>query len=119
LVKVDPLALGHFPKVSSALHECSLAAPHTTTTDIAPDWAAAERVAGRLGAHSRELVASRDAEAVIAWALDMASDNGNGRGPAREAAYLELAGLAGNTPGETGPTEQPEREFRGEEPQAA
>ncbi len=85
---------------------------------IVPDWEAAERVADQLGVHIRELVARRDAQAVIAWALEMARQNEHVRSP-RAASYLELAVLAGHPPGAAEFADKAEREFEGEEPQAA
>jgi hypothetical protein len=60
----------------------------TTTTTI--DWAAADKVAQRLGAHTRALVARGDADAAIAWALPLSRESGP-----RGASYFELAVLLG------------------------
>jgi hypothetical protein len=66
-----------------------------TTSRI--NWKAAERVAERLGVHTRELVAAHDADAVFEWALRMARDwtTGSFNEP-RAASYLELAALVGH-----------------------
>jgi hypothetical protein len=65
------------------------------------DWVAAERVADRLGAHTRNnLVAERDVDAIIAWALRLAAECGAADvSPVnwpRAASYLELAVLLGH-----------------------
>ena len=65
----------------------------TTETDTAIDWKAADHVAGRLGAHTRTLVARGDAGAVYAWAMQMSHGlTGEFNGP-RAASYRELAEL--------------------------
>jgi hypothetical protein len=67
----------------------------TATTLI--DWAAAEQVAARLGARTRQLVAERDPDAVRNWAVRMvgecsAAGVSDVNWP-RAASYLELGAL--------------------------
>lgn len=58
------------------------------------DWEAAVAVAEQLGARTRMLVASKDADAAREWAIRMASDNsGTER---RSLTYLELAVMLGH-----------------------
>jgi hypothetical protein len=62
------------------------------------DWWAAIRVAERLGAHTRDLVAERDAPAVLEWSLQMARqyfDSSSANGP-RGLSYMELPVLMGH-----------------------
>jgi hypothetical protein len=68
------------------------------------DWRAAATVAERLGLHTRNLVAGRDAEAVKSWALRLASECNHGANKPRAASYLELAVLLGHV------ERRPERE---------
>jgi hypothetical protein len=55
------------------------------------DWAAVEAIAVRLGVHTRRLVASRDVDAIEAWARRLHQEHS---GPA-SITYLELATLVG------------------------
>ncbi len=66
---------------------------NNTTTEI--NWKAVDRVAARLGAHTRALVAAGDTEEAIDWALKMASQYGTGNEAnwPCAATYLELAAL--------------------------
>jgi hypothetical protein len=69
----------------------------STATKKRINWKAAEMVAERLGVHTRELVAARDADAVVEWALRMARDSATGSfNEPRAASYLELAALVGH-----------------------
>jgi hypothetical protein len=67
----------------------------TTATQI--NWAAAEHIASRLGALTRQLVDDRDPDAVREWALRMATEcSADGTSDVnwpRAASYLELATL--------------------------
>jgi hypothetical protein len=65
-----------------------------TTNTI--NWEAAARVAGRLGAHTRELVAGQDADEVREWAQQLCRQQGGDGGP-RAASYYELAVLLGQS----------------------
>jgi hypothetical protein len=56
------------------------------------DWTAVEALSGRLGAHTRRLVANRDF-AVAAWARTMAGQCVGASNEARAVSYLELAAL--------------------------
>jgi hypothetical protein len=73
----------------------------TTYTDTVAsiDWEAADRVAERLGARTRELVAEREPESACLWTLRMAAETARfgtvANGP-RAASYLELAVLLGH-----------------------
>jgi hypothetical protein len=69
----------------------------STATKKRINWKAAEMVAERLGVHTRELVAARDADAVVEWALRMARDSATGSfNEPRVASYLELVALMGD-----------------------
>jgi hypothetical protein len=62
----------------------------TTITEI--DWVACRRAAAALGEHTRNLVAERDVDRAIEWALQQArATNGT-----RQISYLELACLLGH-----------------------
>jgi hypothetical protein len=82
------------------------------TTDI--DWPAADAVAARLGVHTRELVAQRNAEEVHEWALPMVSANYGPFNAPRSASYLELAVLCGHEPSETADADDAKPEQDGE-----
>jgi hypothetical protein len=76
----------------------------STTNTI--NWAAAERVAERLGVRTRELVAAKDPEAVQEWALQMSrAHDGSGYNAQRSASYIELAVLVGHHEQEGHPDE--------------
>jgi len=67
-----------------------------TITDIDTiDWEAAHLVAQHLGAHTRNLVAVRDPEAAIKWALEQSAMS---LGTARSINYYELAVILGYRP---------------------
>jgi hypothetical protein len=66
----------------------------TTTTTI--DWPAADATAANLGLRTRQIVAERNAEAVKAWCLRMASEHGGGANALRSLSYFELAVLTGH-----------------------
>jgi hypothetical protein len=84
----------------------------TETTDI--DWAAAERLAARLGVRTRELVAERNAEEVRKWALQNRRLNPGRNNIARSASYLELATLCGHEPPDTADADDAKPERDGE-----
>jgi hypothetical protein len=66
----------------------------TETTTI--DWAAADKVAQQLGAHTRALVARGDAEEVIAWAREMSRQSIGEANYPRGSSYMKLAVLLGH-----------------------
>jgi hypothetical protein len=72
------------------------------------NWEAAANVAAGLGIHTRELVATRDAESVGEWALQLASANGI---CPRGASYYELAVLVGHV----APPPEPAKEAKPDE----
>jgi hypothetical protein len=69
----------------------------STTTDTI-NWAAAADLADALGRRTLRLVAERDTDAIIVWALEMArASNVSEFMAPRAASYLELAVLVGHT----------------------
>jgi hypothetical protein len=73
--------------------------PFRSETETTIDWSAVDAAAERLGIHTRELVAARDAKTVRAWALKMHRDwdvDTSIANKARSASYLELAVLVGH-----------------------
>lgn len=58
------------------------------------NWAAAERVAERLGVHTRELVAQQDPEAVSGWALTMSRPHDGSDYNAQRSSFLPRVGGA-------------------------
>jgi hypothetical protein len=60
------------------------------------DWAAADKVAAQLGAHTRGLVAGGDADVAREWALRMSRVHVGEGNVLRALSYLELAVLTGH-----------------------
>jgi hypothetical protein len=70
----------------------------TTTTTDAINWDAAAELADALGRRTLRLVAERNPDAIIDWALEMArSSSMSDYMGTRAASYLELAVLVGHT----------------------